>query len=83
MRVHPKILRYWGKLKLAYNYLLVKWNKPINIFFGPVRQTHKITIKTICDILFLENKLASMGPSQTPHNLKYKIHLIIIKKVSL
>ena len=37
MKVYPRVLRCWGKLKLARNHLLVRWNKPADILFGPDR----------------------------------------------
>ena len=34
MRVHPRILRCWGKLGLAHNHPLIRWNKLADVLFG-------------------------------------------------
>ena len=44
----------------------------------PVRQIYIKITKIIHNISFLKNRLINIKPSQTPHNLEYKISPNII-----
>ena len=38
MKVYPRILKCWGKLRLARNYLLIRWNIWLIFSSGPGRK---------------------------------------------
>ena len=44
MRVRLRILKYWGKLELAHNYLLIRWNTRLIFFSGLTGPQKLITI---------------------------------------
>ena len=47
MRVRPRILRCWRKLKLAYNYPLIRWNIWLMFSSGRTRNKQRSTINLI------------------------------------